>query len=172
MLKQFSLLSLLIITACSELPEEKMSFSTIKGFTVSERLSTCPDETLELSSSGDNFSCEISTTFFNSPTKITVKVKNSVIHNINLTLGEGELNYSFSVLEDELIKQYGDPTKVITKGSKKGMIWFDESDGFYTTAEFHDSKFYGKSVELTASVAKNEDEKLKIKKFISPESDM
>lgn len=174
MMKQFfSLsLSLLVITACSELPEKKMNFSSIKGFTISERLSVCPDETLDYSSSDNSFTCEIPTTFFNSPTKITVKVANGIIHKINLELSEEDLNYSFSDLEKELLKQYGDPTKIITKGSKRGIIWFNDSNGFYTIAEFHDSKFYGKRIELTAASPKDEAEKFKIKKFIFPGNDM
>ena len=176
MIKQFfslSLsLSLLVIAACSELPEKKMNFSSIKGFTINERLPACPDETLEYTSADNNFTCEIPTTFFNSPTKITVKVADGVILKIKLEVSEGDLNYSFSYLESELLKQYGDPTKIITKGSKRGIIWFNDSNGFYTIAEFQDSKFYGKSIELKAASPKNEAEKIKIKKFIFPENDM
>lgn len=172
MMKQFFSLSLLVMAACSELPEKKMNFSSIKGFTISERLSVCPDETLSYSSSDNNFTCEIPATFFNSPTKITVKVADGIINKINLELSEEDLNYSFSDLESELIKQYGDPTKIIIKGSKRGVIWFNDSNGFYTIAEFQDSKFYGKSIELTAASPKDEAEKFKIKKFIFPENDM
>ena len=95
-----------------------------------------------------------------------------IIQKIKLDLSEDDLNYSFSDLENELLKLYGDPTKIITKGSKRGIIWFNDSNGFYTIAEFQDSKFYGKSIELKAASPKNEAEKSKIKKFIFPENDM
>lgn len=174
MMKQFFplALSLSVITACSELPEKKINFSSIKGFTISERLSVCPNETLDYSLSDNDFTCEIPTTFFNTPTKMTVKVANGIIQKINLDLSEDDLNYSFSDLENELLKLYGDPTKIITKGSKRGIVWFNDSNGFYTTAEFHDSNLYGKSIELTAAAPKDEAEKFKIKKFIFPENDM